>query len=185
MTAESVRPAGPAYTEPSEELIDELTDAIGNLVWGFANDLVTPIEGLPEPGRVRTAEQVAMVERPTNLARLRLLREVGPAAERIASLAAKNAGKYGTTYPQLGQAWGITRQAARSRWPGVVKAGDQRPPVSVEVAGGTANIYWDPEGDGWCWSANAANGEYQTEGDCASSEEAAARAGAFMVANSL
>ncbi|MCO5974808.1 hypothetical protein [Actinoallomurus soli] len=185
MTAERVRPAGPPYTEPSEELIEEFTDAIGTLVWEFANDLVTPIEGLPEPGRVRTAEQVAMAGRPTNLARLRLLREVGPAAERIASLAAKNAGQHGATYPQLGQAWGITRQAARSRWPGVVNASDQRPPVSVELAGGTANIYWDPEDDGWCWSANAANGEHQTEGECASSEEAAAHAGAFLVANSL
>ncbi|GLW26302.1 hypothetical protein Mame01_63440 [Microbispora amethystogenes] len=98
---------------------------------------------------------------------------------------AKMAGRRGVTYPQLGQAWGITRQAARTRWPGVVKASDQRPPVSVKVAGGTANIYWEPEDDGWCWSANAANGEHQTEGGCASSEEAAAHAGAFLVANAL
>jgi hypothetical protein len=185
MTAESVWPAGPAYAEPSEELIDQLTDALGELVWEFARDLVAPIEGLPEPGRIRTVEQVAMVGRPTNLARLRVLREVGSAAERIASRVAEKAGQQGATYPQLGQAWGITRQAARSRWPGVVKASDQRPPVSVKVAGGTANIYWEPEDDGWYWSANAANGEQQTEGECASSEEAAAHAGAFLVANSL
>ncbi|MFI6530678.1 hypothetical protein [Streptomyces uncialis] len=185
MTAESVWPAGPGYTEPSKELIDELTDAIGELTWELARDLIVPTEGSPERGRIRSAEQVVAIGRQRDLAILRVLREVGPAAERLASRRAKKTGERGTTYTQLGQAWGITRQAARSRWPGVVRVSNQRPPVSVKVAGGTANIQWELEDDGWCWRATAANGKHQTGGECASSEEAAAHAGAFLVANSL
>lgn len=185
MTAESVWPAGPGYSEPSQELIDELTDDIGELTWELARNLIIPIEELPERGRIRTVEQVVAIGRQRDLAILRVLREVGPTAERLASRRAKKTGDRGTTYTQLGQAWGITRQAARSRWPGVVRASHQRPPVSVKVAGGTANIQWELEGDAWCWSATAANGEHQTGGKCASSEEAAAHAGAFLVANAL
>lgn len=54
------------------------------------------------------------------LARLHALAHMRQAIERYADLEAQVAAEAGAGYPQLGDAWGISRQGARRRWPGLV-----------------------------------------------------------------
>jgi CheY-like chemotaxis protein len=56
------------------------------------------------------------------LARLHALAHLQQAVERRAGLEAQAAVVAGAGYPQLGGAWGISRQGARRRWPGLVFA---------------------------------------------------------------
>ncbi|MFJ1902053.1 MULTISPECIES: response regulator [unclassified Streptomyces] len=56
------------------------------------------------------------------LASLRALAYLGRAVEECAALAARAAAQEGAGYPQLGRAWGVSRQGARKRWPGLVFA---------------------------------------------------------------
>ncbi|MEV3930019.1 response regulator [Streptomyces sp. NPDC053728] len=54
------------------------------------------------------------------LASLRALAYLGRAVEECAAVAARTAAQEGAGYPQLGRAWGVSRQGARKRWPGLV-----------------------------------------------------------------
>ncbi|HWU10463.1 MAG TPA: response regulator [Streptomyces sp.] len=54
------------------------------------------------------------------LASLRALAYLSRAVEECAALAARTAAQEGAGYPQLGRAWGVSRQGARKRWPGLV-----------------------------------------------------------------
>lgn len=54
------------------------------------------------------------------LASLRALAYLGRAVEECAAEAARTAAQEGAGYPQLGRAWGVSRQGARKRWPGLV-----------------------------------------------------------------
>ncbi|WP_328584535.1 response regulator [Streptomyces sp. NBC_00370] len=54
------------------------------------------------------------------LGRLRVLAYLDRAVERCAREEAAEAVRAGAGYPQLGTAWGISRQGARRRWPGLV-----------------------------------------------------------------
>ncbi|MFC4031190.1 response regulator [Streptomyces polygonati] len=54
------------------------------------------------------------------LARLRVLSYILRAVDSRAAQEASAAARRGATYPDLGRAWGITRQGARRRWPGLV-----------------------------------------------------------------
>ncbi|MFE6038954.1 response regulator [Streptomyces sp. NPDC056452] len=58
--------------------------------------------------------------RSDTLASLRALAFLGRAVEECAALAARAAALEGANYPQLGRAWGVSRQGARKRWPGLV-----------------------------------------------------------------
>ncbi|MEU9631626.1 hypothetical protein AB0D89_33230 [Streptomyces luteogriseus] len=55
-----------------------------------------------------------------HLAYLEVASEVGVAARELATDAATRSGRAGATYADLGEASGITRQAARKRWPEAV-----------------------------------------------------------------
>ena len=54
-----------------------------------------------------------------SLARLHVLSQLHRAVERCAEREAQAAAHAGAGYPQLGHAWGISRQGARRRWPGL------------------------------------------------------------------
>ncbi|WNI14390.1 response regulator [Actinacidiphila sp. ITFR-21] len=54
------------------------------------------------------------------LVRLRVLSYILKAVDSRAAQEARAAARQGATYPDLGRAWGITRQGARRRWPGLV-----------------------------------------------------------------
>ncbi|MGR3939088.1 hypothetical protein [Streptomyces sp. BRA346] len=117
------------------------------------------------------------------------------AAEEIDGMAenfARSAGAKGANYAELGAAWGISRQAARKRWPLAVDpsaARGTRKSVDITAFGGTARVGFDPADGGWWWVAAAANGTNRDTGleedapTYDTSEEAAAAAGAFLAAN--
>ncbi|MFB8030298.1 hypothetical protein ACFQ6U_21690 [Streptomyces sp. NPDC056465] len=103
---------------------------------------------------------------------------------RLAAGAARTAGSYGASYEQLGAAWGITRQGARKKWPDAV----DRPAASagrgsVELFGGTAELFREPSSGVWRWTGRGADGTHgagDEDRPCGSKEEAAAYAGAFL-----
>lgn len=67
----------------------------------------------------------------TALTRLQVLSYILHATESRAAEAASAAALGGAGYPELGRAWGITRQGARRRWPGLVFTAEPQPhPIS-------------------------------------------------------
>jgi CheY-like chemotaxis protein len=84
------------------ELVDELAVRFASL----------PSDDVPDP------ESTGPASLP--LARLRVLAHLMTAVDRCAAEEAAAAARLGANYPRLGQAWGITRQGARRRWPGLV-----------------------------------------------------------------
>lgn len=112
-------------------------------------------------------------------------RLVDAEVKRLTAMAARTAGSYGASYEQLGSAWGITRQGARKKWPDAV---DRPAPAaaeasSVEVFGGSADVFWEPAPGGWRWAGTGADGtrdEADGAARYATKEEAAAHAGAFL-----
>ncbi|MFH8800972.1 hypothetical protein ACH4F6_15445 [Streptomyces sp. NPDC017936] len=108
---------------------------------------------------------------------------------RLTAQAAATAGSYGASYEQLGAAWGITRQGARKKWPDAVS----RPAPAtagrrtLALFGGTAELVQAPSGD-WSWTGRGADGASGTVAEgtwCATAEEAAAHAGAFLKEHAL
>ncbi|MEH0826311.1 hypothetical protein, partial [Micromonospora sp. CPCC 205714] len=55
-----------------------------------------------------------------HLRQLTALVVIRAAAEELANAAASEAARCGANYPAIGEAAGMTRQAARVRWPGLV-----------------------------------------------------------------
>lgn len=119
------------------------------------------------------------------LAMLQALWEVDPLTQVLGERWARTAGSMGATHSQLGEAAGITRQAATKRWPGAVPPKDASP-IDIETAGGTARVFYDQVSGTWAWIAQAANGasaESKCDAGHGTSEAAAAEAGAFLASN--
>lgn len=177
----------PAWTDPTEEQQQQLEAAVQRLAYQLGAEIWSRADEITDmPPRVR--EQVTGAP-DRHLATLRALRAVKDAADAVAALLAVDAGHRGAGYPQLGKAWGITRQAARLRWPGAVSAineANNREPIHFEMYGGEARVSFHPEEGGWWWIATAANRKVQeAPADLTydTSEEAAAAAGVFLAAN--
>ncbi|MFI0734977.1 hypothetical protein ACH4S9_39250 [Streptomyces sp. NPDC021225] len=101
------------------------------------------------------------------LAYLHALRQLHEAAEVLAAEAALMGGGMGATYGDLGSSWGITKQAARKKWPGAVDDGSGRPEkITVEKCGGVAEITYLPDRGAWSWRAHGG------DGTCHEAEEA-------------
>lgn len=93
------------------------------------------------------------------LAYLHALRQVHEAAEVLAAEAALMAGGMGATYGDLGSSWGISKQAARKKWPGAVDDGSGQPEkITVETCGGVAEVTYLPDRGAWSWSAHGGDG---------------------------
>lgn len=106
----------------------------------------------------------------------------------LAEKFARTAGARGANYAELGAAWGISRQAARKRWPGAVNVSERanKEPVHFQAYGGEARVSFHPGDGGWWWIATAANHQHQEAPEGITydtSEEASAVAGAFLAAN--
>ncbi|MCZ0984051.1 hypothetical protein O1L60_45635 [Streptomyces diastatochromogenes] len=136
-----------------------------------------PPRGRP-PGRARRRRLAAL--------RLRALREIRTVAEQLADRTVAAAGIRGAGYPQLGDAWAITRQGARKKWPHAVSAmseppAGQEPRTTLDAFGGSVDLSWHGDEGGWWWIGEAADG---TTGESAithdTKEQAAADAGAFL-----
>jgi hypothetical protein len=170
------------YRDPTKDQLQVLHDAVVDAVTALADGISLPYGGLPKDDP-RWATCFNTPE--WQLAMLRALRDVEPLTQQLGERWARTAGVLGATYTQLGDAAGITRQAATKRWPGAVPPKDAGP-VDIEAAGGTARIFYDPESGTWAWiaqSANGANAESEDDAGHTTSEAAAAAAGVFLAAN--
>ncbi|WP_329129596.1 response regulator [Streptomyces sp. NBC_01476] len=105
-----------ALTALAEQAVEDLTRRLASEVFRtgpFGNGAggVTGADGAdraPEPGAHDP------------LTRLRVLSYILRAVDSRAAYEASAAARQGAGYPDLGRAWGITRQGARRRWPGLV-----------------------------------------------------------------
>ncbi|MFM9735174.1 hypothetical protein [Streptomyces niveiscabiei] len=169
------------YRDPTPDQLQDLHDALVDAVTRLTDGISVRYGGLtktdPQYGTcMNTAEwQVTM---------LRALSEVTPLVETVADRTARTAGIMGATYTQLGEASGITRQAATKRWPGAVPPRDPSP-VEVEAAGGSGRVFYDVSSGTWAWIATAANGVTRESDDAGhtTSEAAAAAVGAFLASS--
>ncbi|MFI9031137.1 hypothetical protein [Streptomyces sp. NPDC053560] len=115
--ADGEQPRGGAWIEPSAEQAEQVHARVGDLAAALAAQLAQA----PPAGTAQDADG-------WHLARLRALREVRTAAEALADEAAAEAGLRGASYPQLGNAWAITRQGARKKWPQASGSGNRITP---------------------------------------------------------
>jgi hypothetical protein len=179
-------PRDPAWTEPNDKQLSTLRTRVHDAAVDLAAHISVRQEQLQR--KTPTREQ-AMTTADWHLSVVRALRETLTLAEGIAENYARKAGAAGASYAQLGTAWGVSRQAARKRWPGAVSAINphaNREPVHFEAFGGEARVVFHPEDGGWWWIATAANRQVREAPEKAeydTSEEAAAAAGAFLAAN--
>ncbi|MFE5730240.1 hypothetical protein ACFQ7A_04910 [Streptomyces sp. NPDC056528] len=187
--ADLARLRDPAWTEPDADLVRQVRARVGTYADELADRLSTRVQGLP----ARAPDDAPLVVRDAgdwHLARLRALREIRTAAAQLADRTVAAAGIRGAGYPQVGEAWAITRQGARKKWPHAVSAmspppGEQEARTTITAFGGSAALSWHGREGGWWWSAEGADGTVGDAGADDSStfdtrEEAAANAGAFL-----
>ncbi|MDF6017247.1 response regulator [Streptomyces sp. JH34] len=93
-----------------EELAERARQAVAEAARKLVLGMSLPNDGLPDPDVLGSDA----------LASLRALAHLSRAVEECAALAARAAALDGAGYPQLGRAWGVSRQGARKRWPGLV-----------------------------------------------------------------
>ncbi|MFE6974203.1 hypothetical protein [Streptomyces sp. NPDC057682] len=157
-----------------------LTKALGEALHPLAVSMRSRATGLPEE-RMWDADPVEVA-----LSVLTAWKAVDLEVKRLTAIAAGTAGAYGANYEQLGAAWGITRQGARKKWPGAVTrpAPDPgRENVALDLFGGTAGLARVPSTGHWSWTGEGADGvrgASAPDAPCATREEAAAHAGAFL-----
>ncbi|MFF5724864.1 response regulator [[Kitasatospora] papulosa] len=99
----------PASSE-QKELAERARQAVAEAARKLVHGAPGPEDGQEDPDAPRSAA----------LASLRALAHLSRAVEECAALAARAAAQEGAGYPQLGRAWGVSRQGARKRWPGLV-----------------------------------------------------------------
>ncbi|MYT17114.1 MULTISPECIES: hypothetical protein [unclassified Streptomyces] len=113
--------------------------------------------GMPGNGHEPSARAALFAD--WQLAYLHALRQVYEAAEVLAAEAALMGRGMGATYDDLGSSWGITKQAARKKWPGAVNGASGQPEkITVERCGGVAEITYLPDRCAWSWSAHGSDG---------------------------
>lgn len=102
---------GRELTELAEEAVNELV-----------RRMVAQLPGLPTSDSPHGATGLTGSEPAAGgpLDHLRALAHLSRAVTRCAQQEAAAAARAGANYPQLGAAWGISRQGARQRWPGLV-----------------------------------------------------------------
>ncbi|MEU0132938.1 response regulator [Streptomyces sp. NPDC006296] len=93
-----------------EDMAERARQAVAEAARKLALASAGPDGGRPAPEDLRSDA----------LASLHALAHLSRAVEECAALAARTAAREGAGYPQLGRAWGVSRQGARKRWPGLV-----------------------------------------------------------------
>ncbi|WP_331729763.1 hypothetical protein [Streptomyces chartreusis] len=178
----------PAYREPTDDevlrLEGDVTDAAHTLACAIsARESAYRANGQDVPDGVVASPD-------WQLTYLYALHAVDGIVRRLADRTARTAGGIGATYGHLGAAWGITKQAARLRWPGAVQKPttltDETEPFQLRLAGGVAEIVQLPDAGGFAWGATGEDGTIgQGEEPYGSRTEAAAHAGAFLARHSV
>ncbi|WP_051812449.1 hypothetical protein [Kitasatospora sp. MBT63] len=170
----------PGYVEPTPDQLARLAEELSSLAWKHALEISQRLSTTAPEERAAASQHLRWTTDWT-LSILRMLREVGPAAEAAAAEIARRAGSQGASYVQLGEAWAITRQSARAKWPKAISASR---PLTLQTAGGSAQVSYREDGSGWTWAAVASNGVTGKPEACyGTSEEALAHAGHFLLAN--
>lgn len=173
----------PPYREPGDDEVLQLQDQVAEAARTLARAISTRESAYRADDR-EVPNGIA-ISPDWQLAYLYALHEIEGIARRLADGAARTAGGTGASYAQLGAAWGITKQAARLRWPGAVRKHDdtsgEGEPFELRLGGGLAEIIQLPNEGGFIWEAAGANGTSgQSEEPYGSRTEAAAHAGAFL-----
>ncbi|WP_431776324.1 hypothetical protein [Streptomyces cucumeris] len=177
----------PAWSDPTPEQTTKVRARVAGLAAELADQISTRAQGLP----AHAPDNAHLVVREAGdwvLAHMRALREIRTAVEALADRDAAAAGIRGAGYPQMGDAWAITRQGARKKWPSAVSAmskppADQPLRTTIEAYGGTADLSWHATEGGWWWIGQGADGAPGDAGEDTTydtREEAAAHAGAFL-----
>lgn len=183
--ADVARVRDPAWTEPDPKQTAKVRARLDTLADELADQLSTRVRDLPATAP-KDAHLVVRDAGDWQLARLRALREIRTVAEQMADQTVAAAGIRGAGYPQLGDAWAITRQGARKKWPDAVSAmspppAGQEPRTTLAAFGGSVDLSWHGSEGGWWWIGEAADG---TTAESAithdTKEQAAADAGAFL-----
>ncbi|WP_191878692.1 MULTISPECIES: hypothetical protein [Streptomyces] len=172
----------PAYTEPTEDDVLALQEAVAEAADAMAWQISVRARDHRAAGG--EAPDRVVLSGDYQLALLYSLRQAAAAVERRAAAAARTAGHQGAGYPQIGTAWGITRQSARAKWPDAVpsRAHLPQPPVTVQHAGGTAAVLHQPDpNDTWMYTALAADGtQHNSPAEYETSAAAADEARTFL-----
>ena len=103
-------------TDGEAEGSARMAAAIRGAIWEDTRRLA----GIPDgaaPHSVNALSPASPAARRLHLLHLRVATAYAEAGQRIAAEAAERAGRAGAGFPELGEAAGITRQAARKRWP--------------------------------------------------------------------
>ncbi|MDH6604474.1 hypothetical protein M2164_000109 [Streptomyces sp. SAI-208] len=174
----------PAYRAPTEDEVLQLEDDVADA----AHALAVAISARESAYRVNGQDVPdAVVASPDwQLTYLYALHMVDGIVKKLADRTARAAGGIGANYGHLGAAWGgITKQAARLRWPGAVRRPtdltEKAEPFQLSLAGGVAEIVQLPDAAGFAWAATGGDGTIgQGEEPYGSRTEAAAHAGAFL-----
>ncbi|MEU9496551.1 hypothetical protein AB0D73_32830 [Streptomyces sp. NPDC048215] len=93
--------------------------ALQHLLWAEAKRR----EGIPADGHPHSVNALrpdSPAARRLHLQHLEVAAECGSLAEQVMEAAAARAGRAGASFPEMGAAAGVTRQAARNRWPQAV-----------------------------------------------------------------
>ncbi|MCX4403802.1 MULTISPECIES: hypothetical protein [unclassified Streptomyces] len=173
----------PPYREPIDDEVLHLQDQVAEAARDLARAISTR-ESVYRADGQEAPDGIALSP-DWQLAYLYALHEIEGIARRLADGAARTAGGTGASYAQLGAAWGITKQAARLRWPGAVRKPDdtsgEGEPFELWLSGGLAEIIQLPNEGGFIWKATGGNGTSgQAEEPYGNRTEAAAHAGAFL-----
>ncbi|MFD6278795.1 hypothetical protein ACFWFI_25005 [Streptomyces sp. NPDC060209] len=110
---------GRLLSDGEEEEQVGFATALQNLLWAEAKRR----GGIPadeHPHSVNALRPDSPAARRLHLRHLEVAAECGKVAEQVMEDAAARAGRAGASYPEMGAAAGITRQAARNRWPQAV-----------------------------------------------------------------
>lgn len=116
MTSHLVHESGPATSseEVNTTAHENVHDIDRQLVQDLVSDLASRITSQTARDSASTSQERIHLRQLTALVAIRA------AADELANTAASEAARGGANYPAIGEAAGMTRQAARVRWPGLV-----------------------------------------------------------------
>ncbi|MFE7137027.1 hypothetical protein ACFVAG_04705 [Streptomyces sp. NPDC057644] len=174
-------PVDPAWSDPGDDDTFAMDEQVLAAVRSLAERISTRALAYRTAGKPFDAALMAAPD--VQLAMLRSLYEAKLSVDRLAESAATVAGRGGSSYAQLGAAWGgIKRQSARLKWPHAVPKKSASESIPLHYAGGDAVIHHDPGADAWWYTATGADlQEDESEAVYGTSAEAIARATEFLL----
>ncbi|MER7699231.1 MULTISPECIES: hypothetical protein [unclassified Streptomyces] len=174
-------PVDPAWNDPGDDDTFAMDEQVLDAVRALTERISTRAVAYRTAGKPFDAALMAAPD--VQLAMLRSLYEAKRSVDRLAESAATVAGRGGSSYTQLGAAWGgIKRQSARLKWPHAVPKKSAGESIPLHYAGGDAVIHHDSGADAWWYVATGADSqEDESEAVHSTSAEAIARATEFLL----